>query len=65
MRNSLLAVNVSYDYSSISGGMRNAQVLANPGDEVVLEGALDQLMEDVGGYKLVNICTRKICSKWL
>ena len=45
--------------------MHNAQVLANPGDEVIFEGALHKLVKDVRGYELMNICMREICCKRL
>ena len=32
---------------------------------MVLEGAFDELVENVGGYELVDIGTRKISCEWL
>lgn len=41
------------------------KVLADPVDEVVLEYTLDELMEEVRSYQLVDVCTRKVLSKGL
>ena len=40
--------------------MFKLQVLVDPGDKMVLECALDQLMQKVWGNQFVNISTGKI-----
>ena len=41
------------------------KVLADPVNEVVLEYTLDELMEEVQSYQLVDVRTRKVLSKGL
>jgi hypothetical protein len=41
------------------------EVLPNPFNEVVFEGAFDQLMENIRGQELVNVCSWKIVGEWL
>jgi len=40
-------------------------IFRDPGDEVVLERALDDLVEEVRGQKFVNVGTGKVGCKWL
>jgi len=40
--------------------MFELQKLVDPGDEMVLECALDQLMQKVRGDKFVNVCAWKV-----
>jgi len=39
--------------------------LFNPSYEVILKGALDDLMKEVGRKELVDIGTREVTGKWL
>ena len=41
------------------------KIFACPLDEVVLENSLDDLVKDVWGYQLVNICTREVLREQL
>jgi hypothetical protein len=41
------------------------EVLFDPHNEVVLEGTFNQLMENIGGQKFVNVCSQKIICEWL
>lgn len=45
--------------------MNENGVFIYPGDEVIFEGSLDDLMDEVGGEKLVNIRTRELMSEGL
>ena len=40
--------------------MFELQKLVDPGDEMVLERALDQLMQKVQGDKFMNVCVWKV-----
>jgi hypothetical protein len=40
----------------------NIQILGDPCDKVILEGAFDNLMKEVRRQKLMNICPRKVAS---
>ena len=59
-RNHLPAINISNDFTSMLLAMFKLQVLVDPGDKMVLERALDQLMQKVWGNQFVNISTGKI-----
>jgi hypothetical protein len=37
-----------------------AEIALNPGNEMVLKGAFDDLMEEVGGEKFMYVCTGKV-----
>ena len=41
------------------------KVFARPLDKVVLEYALDDLVENIWGYHLVDVCMREVICKWL
>ena len=41
------------------------KVFARPLDKVVLEYALDDLVENIWGYHLVDVCAREVICKWL
>ena len=41
------------------------KVFARPLDKVVLEYALDDLVENIWGYHLVVVCAREVICKWL
>jgi hypothetical protein len=44
--------------------MYDFEVLLDPGDEMVLECALDYLVEEIGGEKLMNVSAWKaICKR--
>ena len=45
--------------------MFNSQVFVDPSDNVVLEGSLHDLMEEVGGEELVDISSREMVGKGL
>ena len=45
--------------------MFNSQVFVDPSDDVVLEGSLHNLMEEVGGEELVDISSREMVGKGL
>ena len=45
--------------------MDRNEVFLNPGDQVILEGALDELMKNVWGNKTMDVSTRKVICKWL
>jgi hypothetical protein len=45
--------------------MRKDKVLTNPGDEVVLESAFDDLMEEIRAKQLMDIGTGKSCCERL
>ena len=45
--------------------MFNCQVFVDPSDDVVLEGSLHDLMEEVGGEELVDIGLREMVGKGL
>ena len=45
--------------------MNENEIFVYPGDEMVFEGSFDDLMEEVGREKLVNIRSRKLMSKGL
>jgi hypothetical protein len=40
--------------------MLRLQVFADPRHKMVLEGPLDDLMQEVGGQELVNVGARKV-----
>ena len=40
-------------------------VLHDPGDQMILEGALDHLVEEIEGKELVDVGTREVDGKWL
>ena len=48
-------INVSDDLTGTLLPMLKFQILINPGDEVIFECALDQLMEKVWGDKFMNV----------
>jgi len=41
------------------------EIFLHPFNDVVLERPFNNLMQDVGGQKLVNVGPGKICSEWL
>jgi hypothetical protein len=41
------------------------EVLPNPCNKMVFEGAFDQLMENIGGQEFVNVCSWEIVGEWL
>ena len=45
--------------------MNNAYVVLDPGNEMVFECSLDDLMEQVERQQLVNVSARELRSKWL
>ena len=45
--------------------MFNSQVFVDPSDDVVLEGSLHDLMEEVGGEELMDIGLREMVGKGL
>lgn len=45
--------------------MRHLQILFNPGYEVILECALDDLMENVWRYECMDIRPREVVCEWL
>jgi hypothetical protein len=45
--------------------MDRYQIFLNPGDQVILEGALDELMKNVWGNKTMDVGTRKVVCKRL
>jgi len=45
--------------------MRDGKIGLDPGHEMVFESSLDELMEDVWGNQLVDVCSWKIVCKWL
>jgi hypothetical protein len=45
--------------------MGRYQVSLDPGDQVILEGALDELMKNVRGNKRMDVGTRKVICKRL
>lgn len=46
--------------------MGDQQQLVNPGDEMIMETAFDQLMENVGGDELANVRTGEVvCERLL
>lgn len=40
--------------------MEVLEILPDPRNKMVLEGTLDELVEKVGGNKLVNVCPREV-----
>ena len=59
------AVNVIHYLLCTSLSMNENEIFVYPGDEMVFEGSFDDLMEEVGREKLVNIRSRKLMSKGL
>ena len=45
--------------------MNQIEVLFDPCHQVVLEGALDDLVKDIRGNDVVDICPREFRSEWL
>ena len=41
------------------------KVLTGPLDEMVLEHTLDNLVEDIRGDQLVDVCAREVICEWL
>lgn len=65
MKENSPTVNVIHDTITLRISVNLIDVLLNPSDNVILEGAFDELMEEVGGEKLMDICTGKMGSKRL
>jgi hypothetical protein len=45
--------------------MRDTKVVLDPGDEVVLESSLDDLMKNVWGDQFMDIRSREVICEWL
>ena len=45
--------------------MYNYEVFTYPGDEMVLECAFNDLMEEIRAQELVDVRTGKFCREWL
>lgn len=60
-----LAVNVIQDAGSVRARVVLLDVGFDPRYKVVFECSFDDLVQDVGGKKFVNICAWKVLGKWL
>ena len=58
-------VNIIKNPICFCAAMDRYQVFLNPGHQVILEGALDELMKNVWGNETVDVGTRKIICKRL
>lgn len=58
-------VYILQNFCCLRRAMSLFQVLPNPVDEVVLEGSLDKLMQQIWREQLMYICTRKFTSERL
>lgn len=58
-------INISPYQLSLCFAICYDKVLVNPLDKMVFEGALDNLMKNIGGKKFMDISTRKICCERL
>jgi hypothetical protein len=58
-------INISPYQLSLCFAICYDKVLVNPLDKMVFEGALDNLMKNIGGKKFMDISTRKICCEEL
>jgi hypothetical protein len=59
------AVDIIKNAVRLSTAMDRYQVLLDPGDQVILERALDELMKNVWGNKMMDVGTREIIRKRL
>lgn len=53
------------DLQSALLAMLKMQVLVNPGDGMILESPLDDLVQKIGREKFVDVGTGKASGKWL
>ena len=58
-------VDIGKDLDRFTAAVLGGHIFRDPGDEVVLERALDDLVEEVRGQKFVNVGTGKVGCKWL
>lgn len=61
----VLMINISPYQLSLCFTICYYKVLVNPLDEMVFEGALDNLIKNIRGKKFMDISTWKICCKRL
>jgi hypothetical protein len=45
--------------------MRKSEEVLDPGNEMVLKGSFDELMENIWGNQFVYVCSREIVGEWL
>lgn len=50
-----LSVDVVHDFLRLSSGIDTVDVLEHPSDEMVLEGAFNDLVEEIDGQELVDV----------
>jgi hypothetical protein len=57
-------IDIIHDLISV-GTVPELDILLNPANEVILESALDELMQNIRSDELMDIGTREVCSKRL
>ena len=63
--NHLPLINICNDLTGMLLSMLKLQILIDPGDQVVLERSLNQLMEKIWGDKFMDVSAGKVHSKRL
>jgi hypothetical protein len=58
-------INIRHDCCCCSRAMNENEILTDPGDEVVLERAFDDLVEEIRAQQLMDIGAGKSDSEWL
>ena len=53
---------ICFCYSAVGD---RTNIFFHPGNKMVLERALDELVQNVGCEKLVYVCTGKVICEWL
>ena len=65
IKDNVPSVDIVKNLLSSCFAMHENQVFANPGDEVIFEGTLDDLVQEVGREKLVDVSTWKLVREGL
>ena len=58
-------INICHYRRSSSRTVYEDEILTNPGDNVVLKRALDDLVEEIRAQQFVDISAGKSCCEWL
>jgi hypothetical protein len=59
------AIYVIHNFVRLRLPMLENQIFPNPGNQMILESPLNELMKQVGRQHLVNIGTREVICEWL
>jgi hypothetical protein len=59
------SIDIIHDLFTPLRAVRGEYVVLDPFDKVVLEGTLDDLMEDIRGDQLVDVGPRESIGEWL